>query len=111
MADSEKIDTSAASGTFGELRAMVTTYAKQETLDPLKRLGLWSGFGVGGALMFAFGGFFACLGFVRLFQTMDWTDGNWSFLPYMFTFLLLMAAAGLCFWAMSKTPDWMDDDA
>lgn len=104
MADNSPKDT------VDELKAMVTDYARQQTLDPLKRLGDWVKFGFVGALLLSIGGFLLGLGFLRLFQTMDWTEDNLSFLPYLFVFLILILAAGGCFYAMTKRPDWLDED-
>lgn len=98
-------------GTLAELKSMVTDYAKQQTVDPIKNLAQWAAFGVAGAVMLGIGAFLIGLGVLRLVQTMDWTDGNWSFAPYLIVFALLAAAAGVCFWAMTRTPEWMDDDA
>jgi len=111
MADKDKTKVKEPNGTFGELKTMVTDYAKQQTVEPLKNLGQWAAFGVAGGLMLIIGAFLTGLGVLRLFQKMDWTDGNWSFAPYMIVFALLMAVAGMCFYAMTKTPEWMDDDA
>ena len=96
--------------TFDELKVMVTDYAKQQTLDPLKRLGDWVKFGFVGALLLSIGGFLLGLGVLRLVQQMDWTDGNWSFVPYLVVFALLIIGAGSCFYAMTKRPDWLDED-
>jgi hypothetical protein len=98
-----------ASGTFGELKLMVTDYAKQQTVEPLKHLASWAIFGVVGAVLMTIGAFLLGLGSLRLFQKLDFTDGTWSFAPYMFVFVLLMICAGMCFWAMTRTPEWMDD--
>ena len=98
-------------GTFGELKTMVTDYARQETVEPLKRLGKWAAFGVAGALFLAIGAFLIGLGILRMVQQMGWTEGNWSFAPYLIVFALLMIGAGLCFWAMTRTPEWMEDEA
>lgn len=100
-----------ASGTFGELKLMVTDYAKQQTVEPLKHLGQWAAFGIAGGIMLIIGAFLTGLGVLRLLQKLDWTDGTWSFAPYMIVFVLLLALAGACFFAMTKTPEWMDDDA
>lgn len=103
MADDDK-------NTFDEVKTMVTAYARQQTLDPLKRLGDWVKFGFAGALFLSIGGFLLGLGVLRLVQKMDWTEGNWSFVPYMIVFALLIAGAGACFYAMTKRPDWLDED-
>lgn len=97
--------------TIDELKVMVTEYAKQQTLDPLKRLGKWVQFGLMGALCLSIGGFLLGLGVLRLFQEMDWTDDNWSFVPYMAVFGLLALFAGLCFYAMTRRPEWLDEEA
>lgn len=106
------------SGTFAELKLMVTDYAKQETVEPLKNLGKWAGLGVGGAVVMGIGAFLTGLGMLRLFQKMDWATGKndgdyafWSFMPYIFVFLILVVCAAVCLLAMKKTPEWMDDDA
>lgn len=104
MADASPKDT------FDELRSMVTDYAKQQTVLPLKRLGDWVKFGLVGAILLSVGGFLIGLGVLRLVQQMDWTQGNWSFVPYMVVFALLLILAGLCFWAMTRRPDWLDEE-
>jgi hypothetical protein len=96
--------------TVDELKAMVIDYAKQETVDPLKRLGKWAGFGVGGAICLAIGAFLIGLGILRMFQSMSWTDGNWSFAPYLIVFAILVAFAGACFVAMGRRPDWLEEE-
>jgi hypothetical protein len=110
MAEKEKTKVKESEGTFVELKTMVTDYAIQQTLDPLKNLGQWVAFGVAGGMMLIIGFFLTGLGVLRLFQKADWTDGNWSFAPYMILFALLMVVAGMCFYAMTRTPEWMDDD-
>ena len=111
MAKNEQpIDTSAASGTFGELKVMVTDYAKQQTVEPLMKLKDWAVYGVAGAVMFTIGAFLIGLGVLRLLQKIDSLgDGFWNFSPYIIVFLLLMVFAGLCFFAMTRTPEWMED--
>ena len=124
MADKEKIKVKDSNGTFGELKFMVTDYAKQQTVEPLKNLGKWAAFGVAGGVMLTIGAFLTGLGFLRLFQKFSFLsedcqiggaaatcDTTWTFLPYLMVFGLLIAAAGVCFYAMTKTPEWMDDDA
>ena len=123
MADKEKTKVKDSNGTFGELKFMVTDYAKQQTVEPLKNLGKWAAYGVVGGLLLTIGAFLTGLGFLRLFQKMSFLseecevgasgtcDTTWTFLPYLMVFGLLMAVAGVCFYAMTKTPEWMEDDA
>ena len=112
MADKDKTPkVQDSNGTFGELKTMVTDYAKQQTVEPLKNLSKWAIFGIAGGIMMTIGAFLLGLGTLRLFQKWDSLDGGWSFAPYMFVFVMLLVAAGLCFWAMTRTPEWMDDDA
>ena len=96
--------------TIDELKLMVTDYAKQQTVDPLKRLGEWVKFGVAGAIFLALGGFLLGLGVLRLLQDRSWTDGNWSWVPYGLVFVLLMACVGACGAAMSRRPEWMKEE-
>ena len=105
MADSSPKDT------FDELKTLVTDYARQQTVDPLKRLGGWVAFGVAGALCLAIGGFLIMLGVLRLTQTFDFTEeGIGSSVPYLIVFVVMLAIMGLCFLAMNRTPDWLKDD-
>lgn len=96
--------------TIDELKVMVKDYAQQQTVDPLTRLGKWAAFGVAGAMCLGIGAFLIGLGVLRLFQKWDWTDGNWSFAPYLIVFALLLVGAGLCFAAMAKRPKWLDEE-
>ncbi|MEM7092900.1 MAG: hypothetical protein AAF567_07850 [Actinomycetota bacterium] len=96
--------------TLDELRAMVNDYARQQTLDPLKRLGAWAKFGFAGAIFLALGGFLLALGLLRLFQTMEWTEDNLSWVPYLIVFVALIVSAVWCFYAMGKRPDWLEED-
>lgn len=78
-------------GDIGEAFELVKSYAKQETLDPLKSVGKYLAFAVPGALLLALGWLFLLFGMLRALQTeTDVFDDGWSFAPY-----LLVVAAGL----------------
>lgn len=64
---------------------MLVGYAKQETLEPLKQLGRYLGFGIAGSLFVFLGAFFAGLATLRLLQTLDTFSGaRWmSLIPYL----------------------------
>ena len=92
--------TSTSSGgenqSLGEVIEFVKTYAKQETLGPLKGAGSWLGFGVAGAFALSLGLFLVLLGVLRMVQTeFDRSaSGAMSWLAYFITFvvaLLLLA--------------------
>jgi hypothetical protein len=73
-----------------ELYDLVLAYARQETLEPVKGLGRFLGFGVAGALTFGIGAVVMLIGALRALQTTTGTalQGNWSWVPY------LLVAAG-----------------
>ncbi len=80
-----------------ELKDLVVTYAKQETLEPIKGLGRFIAFGVAGSLLLANGLVLLVLALLRGLQTElpEVFDGNWSFAPYLITFLLCVVVVAL----------------
>jgi hypothetical protein len=84
-----------------ELWAMTKDYARQETVDPLKGVGRYLGYGAGGALLLALGVIMLMLSGLRALQTQtgDALDGSLSWLPYV---IVLAVAALLVAWAVSR---------
>ena len=80
-----------------ELRDLVVTYLKQQTLVPLQKLGRYIGFGVLGSLLMGFGVLFLGVSLLRLLQTEtdDTFAGDWSWVPYLITFVALLLGAAL----------------
>ena len=80
-----------------ELRDMVVTYFKQQTLIPLQKLGRYIGFGILGSLLLGFGVVFLALSALRALQdeTGDTFSGDWSWVPYLITFVALLFGAAL----------------
>jgi putative superfamily III holin-X len=77
-----------------ELVDLVVGYAKQETLDPLKRLGKNVAFGVAGAVLVGTGTLFLALSALRALQTeIDTFDDNLSWAPYGIVAGLLLIMA------------------
>src|SRR5262245_38700341 len=68
-----------------ELRDLVVTYVKQQTLVPLQQLGRYIGFGLGGSLLLGFGVVFLAMSGLRALQTEtgDTFTGDWSWVPYL----------------------------
>ena len=86
-------------GEAQELFQLVIGYAKQETLDPVKNLGRFVGFGMAGALLGSLGAVLLLLGALRLLQTEtgDAFDGNLTFVPY---FVVLAVSGAIAFGAL-----------
>ncbi|MFP5256784.1 MAG: hypothetical protein ACLGI8_13160 [Acidimicrobiia bacterium] len=72
---------------------LTVDYAKQETVDPLKGLGRFVGFGIGGAFALGIGVTLLLLSGLRALQTETGTafTGNLSWIPY----LIAVAVGGL----------------
>lgn len=85
----------------GGIVELVKTYAKQETLGPLKGAGRWLAFGAAGAFLLGLGLLLALLGALRFLQTkFDTTfDGAWSWVPYL---IVVAAAAVILVIAISR---------
>ena len=74
---------------------LVTTYAKQETLGPLRGAGKWIAMGAVGAVLMGLGLSLLTLGILRLVQT-EWdrsARGSLSWLAYVIAFVF---CAGCC---------------
>jgi hypothetical protein len=80
-----------------ELRDLVVTYLKQQTLVPLQKLGRYIGFGLLGSLLMGFGVLFLGVSLLRLLQTEtgDTFTGDWSWVPYLITFVALLLGGAL----------------
>ncbi|MPY92004.1 MAG: hypothetical protein GEV08_02760 [Acidimicrobiia bacterium] len=86
-----------ASGTVNELKDLLVAYAKQETVDPLKALGRYLGFGLAGSLLMGLASIFLPLALLRALQAETGTAlyGNWSWLPYAATLVVVVLVVGL----------------
>ena len=81
---------------IGDLADLVKAYAKQETLDPLEGTARWLGFGLLGSALLMIGGVSLTLALLRVLQeeTGSRFTGNWSWAPYLMTFLALALVIG-----------------
>lgn len=85
----------------GDVVNLVKTYARQETVGPLKNAGRWLGMGAAGAFALGVGGVLVLLGLLRLLQT-EWdrsARGSLSWLAYV---IVLVVAAGAIALAASR---------
>ena len=82
------------------LRELVVAYAKQETLEPIKGLGRYIGFGLGAGILVGLGALFFQLGLLRVLQDQTGTTftGNWSWVPYAIVVVVSLVVAGLIWW-------------
>jgi hypothetical protein len=80
-----------------DLWALTKDYARQETIDPIKDLGRYLGYGVGGAALFGFGFIMLLLAALRALQTEtgDLFAGDRSFYPYIIVILLGLGAIAI----------------
>jgi membrane protein implicated in regulation of membrane protease activity len=84
---------------ISELKDLLIAYFKQETIDPLKGLARYVGFGLLGALLIGTGICFLAIGGLRALQTETGTtfEGHWSWAPYGITVagLVIIAVAAV----------------
>lgn len=80
-----------------ELRDLVVTYVKQETIVPLRQLGRYIGFGIAGALLLGLGVVLLGVGGLRALQTEtgETFTGDWSWAPYLIVFVALLLGAAI----------------
>ncbi len=91
-----------------ELVDLIVTYAKQQTIDPLKQLGRWVAFGIAGALLVGVGFLLVGVGLLRAFQSDPAVGkhlgGDWSWVPYVVVVVFLAAVIALMVRRMSQRP-------
>lgn len=87
-----------------ELWELVVAYARQETIEPLKGLGRFVAFGIGGSLLVGIGVVLLLLGGLRALQeeATSTFDGHWSWAPYLLTIVAAAIVIGLSVWAVGR---------
>ena len=87
-----------------ELWELLKAYAQQETIDPLRGLGRYLGFGLGGAALLSLGVFFLAMSGLRLLQTKtgDVFTGWRSAFPYLIVLIVVGGLAALAASRISK---------
>lgn len=96
MAEPTASDPSDLPSHVQDLSKLVIAYVKQETIEPIKGLGRFLGFGLAGSALVGVGLVILFLGVLRLLQeeTGDVFRGHLSFLPYVITVVACGAVAG-----------------
>jgi hypothetical protein len=102
-----KVEDKGAGEDVAELVDLLKGYARQETVDPLKSLGRFVGFGAGAAVCWGIAGTLITVGVIRVLQveTRDLFDGNWSWVPYIAALVLSSAGAVLSLKLIKKSPE------
>ena len=92
---------------IGDLWELVRDYAKQETIDPLKSIGRFLGYGLAGSVLLGLGVFFAALAILRGLQTETGAHltGSYTWVPYLVAFLVSGAIVALAVRAIAKPID------
>ena len=87
-----------------ELKDLVVGYARQETIDPLKSLGRYVGWGLAGSACVAIGCGFLLLALLRGLESWDALDGTgaMSLIPYAATIVAAAAMVGLAVFRITK---------
>lgn len=87
-----------------ELWELATDYAKQETIDPLKGLGRFIGYGIGGAIALGVGVVLLLLAGLRALQTETGSTftGNLSWAPYLIAVAVGSVLIGLAMLRVTK---------
>lgn len=80
-----------------ELYELAVAYAKQETIEPLKGLGSFLGYGILGAVFLGIGSMLLLLSGLRALQTETGSTftGNWSWAPYLIAVAVGLVLIGL----------------
>src|SRR5690349_14830687 len=91
---------------IGELWRLVLAYFRQETVEPVRNLGRFVAFGVGGSLLLGLGVGLLILATLRFFQTETGSTftGHWSWAPYfiMLIVAVVLAVAAMAGWSMTR---------
>jgi len=90
---------------LGEVIEFVKTYAKQETLDPLKGAGRWLAYGAAAAFAMGLGLMIVLLGVLRVVQTeVDrLATGSLSWAAYAVTLIVTIVLLAITLLRIKKT--------
>lgn len=98
-----------------ELKELVVGYARQETVDPLRNLGRYLGFGIGGAVLVGLGCISLLYALLRGLQSIDalndptTVDTGWlTLVPYAATILAGLVMIGIAVSVIARGDDRKD---
>ncbi len=104
LAGGNKSEDKGVGDIVNDLWQLCRDYAKQETIDPLKALGRFLGFGLGGAVSLALGLLFGAVAVLRALQTQtgEHLTGSWNFVPYLAALVFTAIAVALSVSAIKR---------
>ncbi len=104
MADETRTPSRREQASVGEVIDYVKTYARQETVGPLKGAGRWIAMGAAGAIALGLGLSLLLLGVLRLLQSevSDIADGRLSWLPYLIVLVVCVVLLVLAVTQINK---------
>lgn len=91
---------------IGEVIDLVKSYARQETLAPMRGAGRWAAFGTAGAVLIGTGTTLLVLGLLRLIQNefSPTFQGRWmSLLPYVGALVVCFVVIGIAVSRIAKS--------
>lgn len=90
---------------FTDVKDLLVAYAKQETVDPLKGLGRFVGYGAAAMFLIGIGAIELTIALLRLLQSETGSPltGNWSWVPYLVTLLVASAVTYASLKAVNRT--------
>lgn len=93
-------------GSANDAVQLTIDYVKQETIGPLKGLGRFLAWGVGGSLLIGLGVLLLLLGALRVLQdeTGSALSGSWSWVPYVGVSGLGLMVIGAAVWRITAGP-------
>ena len=103
--DTPKTPASSEQASVGEVIDYVKTYARQETVGPLKGAGRWIGLGAGGAIALGLGLSLVLLGVLRMLQSesFGFEGPRLTFLNYGIVLLVCVLLLALAISRINKT--------
>jgi hypothetical protein len=97
-------DDSSPQKSLGEIFELTKAYAKQETVDPIKGLGKFVGFGLGAAVFGALSIGLLIIGVLRVLQTETGAHltGSLTWVPYLVTLSITVIVVAIAASAIAR---------
>lgn len=90
---------------FKDVMDLAVAYVKQETVEPLRGIGRFLGFGIAAMVFFGAASVLLLLAVLRALQneTGEHFTGSLTWVPYMLTFVVAVIIAAFAGWAIGAT--------